>query len=88
MELGSFHIGKHIKRELRNQGRSVTWLSRTICHERSSIYKMFGRDNIDIKLLMRISHVLNHDFFADISEKEFGSGSKVSTKTRPKNQQN
>ena len=87
MESRSFHIGKLIKVELRNQGRSVTWLSRTICHERSSIYKMFERDNIDIKLLMRISRVLNHDFFADISEKCFGNDSKVSTKLFPNKQQ-
>lgn len=76
-----------IKHELRSQGRSVVWLSRTICHERSGIYKIFERDNIDIKLLVRISQVLDHDFFEDISQKMMKSDSKKSTKTIPNNQQ-
>lgn len=76
-----------IKHELRSQGRSVVWLSRTICHERSGIYKIFERDNIDIKLLVRISQVLDHDFFEDISERMIKNDSKKSTKTIPNNQQ-
>ena len=63
------------------------WLSRTICHERSGIYKIFERDNIDIKLLVRISQVLDHDFFEDISKKLMMNDSKKSTKTIPNNQQ-
>ena len=76
-----------IKHELRSQGRSVVWLSRTICHERSGIYTIFERDNIDIKLLVRISQVLDHDFFEDISQKLMMNDSKKSTKTIPNNQQ-
>lgn len=87
MEERKIHIGSMIKHELRAQGRSVAWLSRTICLERSTIYKLFDRDNIDIKLLAHISILLNHDFFADISEKMFEGGSKMSTKTVPKCQQ-
>lgn len=86
MECKSFHIGKLIKHELRDQGRSVTWLSLKICCERSTIYKMFERDNMDIKLLARICMVLEHDFFADISNKVFENESKLSTKMFPNNQ--
>lgn len=87
MEEGKIHIGSMIRHELRAQGRSVAWLSRTICLERSTIYKLFERDNIDTKLLVQISVLLKHDFFADVSEKLFVDGSKMSTKTVPKNQQ-
>lgn len=87
MERKAIHIGNMIKHELRSQGRSVVWLSRTICHERSGIYKIFERDNIDIKLLVRISQVLDHDFFEDISKKLMMNDSKKSTKTIPNNQQ-
>ena len=87
MEEGKIHIGSMIRHELRAQGRSVAWLSRTICLERSTIYKLFERDNIDTKLLVQISVLLKHDFFADVSEKLFEDGSKMSTKTVPKNQQ-
>ena len=88
MEERKIHIGSMIRHELRAQGRSVAWLSRTICLERSTIYKLFERDSIDIKMLMHLSVLLKHDFFADISERLFENGSKMSTKTVPKNQQN
>ena len=58
-----------VKKELKAQGRSVSWLARTIHMERSSIYKIFERDSIDLGLLVRISIVMNHDFFQDISTK-------------------
>ena len=88
MEEGKIHVGDMIRKELRAQGRSVAWLSRTICLERCTIYKIFERNNIDTKLLMRLSILLNHDFFADISKSMFECGSKMSTKTVPNNQQN
>ena len=88
MERWEIHIGTMLKQELRAQGRSVAWLSRTICLERCSIYKLFERENIDVKLLARLSILLNHDFFADISTELFDTGSKMSTKTVPNNQQN
>ena len=56
-----------IENELRRQDKSVSWLARSICHERSSIYKIFSRRSIDVYLLLRISVLLNHDFFLDIS---------------------
>lgn len=56
-----------IKKELKAQGRTVVWLARTINMERSSIYKIFERNSLDVALLVRISLVMNHDFFQDIS---------------------
>ena len=58
-----------IKRELKAQGRSVSWLARTIKMERSSIYKIFERNSLDVALLIKISVVMDHDFFADVSDK-------------------
>ena len=69
MDLKTIHLGNMIKKELKAQGRSVSWLARTIHMERSSIYKIFERDSIDLGLLVRISIVMNHDFFQDISTK-------------------
>ena len=62
------HIGTAIKMELLRQERSVTWFANKICCSRTNVYKIFERDNIDVRLLYSISRVLNHDFFADISE--------------------
>lgn len=69
MENQTIHLGNMIKRELKAQGRSVSWLARTINMERSSIYKIFVRNSLDVALLIRISIVMDHDFFADISRK-------------------
>ena len=69
MDLKTIHLGIMIKRELKAQGRTVVWLARTINMERSSIYKIFERNSVDVGLLIRISLVMNHDFFQDISNK-------------------
>lgn len=69
METHPVHLGNMIKRELKAQGRSVSWLARTIHMERSSIYKIFDRDSLDVGLLIRISIVMDHDFFLDVSKK-------------------
>ena len=67
MESNVIHVGRMIEAELRRQDRTVSWLARSICHERSSIYKIFSRKSVDVYLLLRISILLNHDFFLDIS---------------------
>jgi plasmid maintenance system antidote protein VapI len=69
MDNQTIHLGNMIKRELKAQGRSVSWLARTINMERSSIYKIFDRDSLDVGLLIRISIVMDHDFFLDVSKK-------------------
>lgn len=69
MDLKTIHLGTMIKKELKAQGRTVSWLARTIHMERSSVYKIFDRNSVDVGLLVRISLVMNHDFFQDISSK-------------------
>lgn len=69
MDKQTIHLGNMIKRELKAQGRSVSWLARTIHMERSSIYKIFERNSLDVGLLIRISIVMDHDFFMDVSKK-------------------
>lgn len=59
------HIGKTIERELRKQGRSVSWFAKQICCERTNVYSIFKRTSIDTELLLRISTVLSYDFFEE-----------------------
>ena len=61
------HIGKLIEEELRKQERTPSWLARKINCDRTNVYDIYKRKDIDTGLLKRISHALNHDFFADIS---------------------
>lgn len=50
------------------KGCTVTWFARQLNCERRNAYNIFERSNIDIELLMRISKVLGHDFFEDLSK--------------------
>lgn len=62
------HIGELIKDELEKQERTVSWFARKLCCDRSNIYKLFKRSTIDTDLLLRISIVLDRDFFETYSE--------------------
>ena len=48
------HIGSIIKEVFENH--------------RGNVYDIFSRASIDTLLLLRLSKILDHDFFADISE--------------------
>jgi len=67
------HIGERIRQQLEHDGRSITWFAERICCSRANVYKIFERHSIDTQLLLRISAVLNHDFFADFST-DLGEG--------------
>lgn len=61
------HVGRLIERELHEQGRTVTWFAAQLCCTRPNVYKIFSKESIDTYLLWRISRVLRHDFFRDLS---------------------
>lgn len=69
---GSFpfmiHIGNIIKCELASQGRSVHWLADKLCTDRTNMYRILKKSNLDTDLIRRISIHLNHDFFQDLSD--------------------
>lgn len=61
------HVGQLIADILHEQGRTVTWFATQLCCTRPNVYKIFQKENIDIYLLWRISCILDHDFFHDLS---------------------
>lgn len=63
------HIGYKIKEILRKHPKehTVTWFARQLNCHRVNVYDIFNRQTIDTELLWRISLILNHDFFRDIS---------------------
>ncbi|MCD7721071.1 MAG: hypothetical protein LUC86_05730 [Prevotellaceae bacterium] len=61
------HIGSLIRKELKDSGRTVTWFAAQICCTRTHAYKIFRSESIDTGLLERVSRVLRHDFFGDVS---------------------
>ena len=60
-------IGKLIEMEVRKQQMPITEFAEKICCQRNNVYDIFGRINIDIILLKRISEALNHNFFQDLA---------------------
>lgn len=63
----SIHMGNLIKAELAKQERTISWFARKLYCDRSNVYDIFRRKSIDTELLLRISIILNHDFFQDYS---------------------
>lgn len=62
------HIGHDIQREVEKQGRSTVWLSRELGCHRTNLYKIYDRASIDTNTLLRISKILDHDFFRQYSQ--------------------
>ena len=58
------HIGHEIRSKLKEQGRTVTWLSTRLACSRVNGYKIFEKSSLDTDLLLRISYALNFDFFS------------------------
>ncbi len=89
MEYKSILVGRMVVIEMLRQEKKASWLAREVNRERSSIYKMFGRDSLDVNMLIQISLLLKHDFFKDISERVFGSqedSNSCKNKTKKNNQ--
>ncbi len=63
------HVGKLIRTVFDQQPKSHTirWFAAELNCGRANIYDIFNRKTIDTELLIRISRILDHDFFADIS---------------------
>ena len=57
------HIGQLIRQELKEQGRSVTWLAKNLNCSRSNVYIIFDKPTLDTSVLMQISKLLGVDFF-------------------------
>ena len=62
------HIGRIIQEKLREKERTVTWFARKLCCVRPNIYKIFNKQSIDTALLLRISVILEEDFFSLYSD--------------------
>lgn len=62
------HIGKLIKRHINNKGIRIGWLADKLGFHRNNVYKIFERPWIDTQTLMKISLILEYDFFSELSK--------------------
>ena len=60
---GNIHIGSLIEAQLKRDERSVSWLARQIPCTRNHVYKIFRKASLDCALLLRISTVMQFNFF-------------------------
>ncbi len=65
-------IGARIKEVLFEQGHSARWLAGQIPCERTNVYDIFNREDMNVGLLAQISVILNHDFLKEIADEAFG----------------
>ena len=62
------HVGNRIKAVLDEQGRSASWLASKIPCERTNMYDIFKREDVSVALLYKVSTILGHDLFMELSE--------------------
>ncbi|MBQ1884826.1 MAG: hypothetical protein II165_07415 [Bacteroidales bacterium] len=63
------HLGRLIKAELEQQGRTAVWLANQVNCTPENIYKVFTAQWITLPLLFKISKALERDFFRELSER-------------------
>jgi plasmid maintenance system antidote protein VapI len=61
-------IGELIRAKLHEQGKTVVWLARQLSCSRNNVYKIFHNNSIATQELMRISKIMEYDFFALYSQ--------------------
>ena len=74
LAMNDLRIGQRIHAELKQQGRTVTWLAQQLNMERTSLYYTFRQSSIDLELLLRISAFLEHNFLQDVAEAYISCG--------------
>ncbi len=65
------HIGQRIKEVMVQKHRSVVWMAQQINCERTNVYNIFAREDINTNLLRQFSKILDHDFFKELSKETF-----------------
>ena len=61
--MASIHIGKKIQAVFKKSSITMVDFTRKLDLTRQMGYDIFERKNINTDLLLRISKILNHDFF-------------------------
>ena len=63
------HIGQLSKEQVEKHGKTVVWFANELSCSRTNIYKIYEKSSIDTSLLLRISSILEYDFFSAYTEK-------------------
>ncbi len=66
-EIKEIHIGRHIQEVVAQKGIRVQWIAQQLGCHRNNVYLIFSRPWIDTGTLMKLSIILQYDFFAELS---------------------
>ena len=64
-----YNIGQEILKEVKAKYPSVAAFARELCKSNSATYEIFGKTSLDTDLLLKVSKLLDRDFFREFSEK-------------------
>ena len=64
-----YHIGQEILKEVKAKFPSVAAFARELCKSSSATYEIFGKTSLDTDLLLKVTKLLDRDFFREFSEK-------------------
>lgn len=67
-EIRKIHIGKLIQAKMKEQGRTNVWLARQLPCSPNHIYKIYNSPSINTEMLVRISKILDYNFFEEFIE--------------------
>lgn len=56
-------IGKRIRQKVIEEGHTSVWLAKELGCHRTNVYKIYEKRSIDTSVLLRISRILNYNFF-------------------------
>ena len=56
-------IGEEIKKVVKDHKVTVSWLARELGCHRTNIYRIFDSASVDSEILLRLSIILNYNFF-------------------------
>ncbi|HAE66086.1 MAG TPA: hypothetical protein DCG77_02435, partial [Sphingobacterium sp.] len=64
----SFHLGKKVEEIAKSKGYSQTALGKRVNMSKPGIASMYKRSGIDTDLLIKLTEVLDYDFFKHVYE--------------------
>ena len=64
-----YNIGQEILKEVKAKYSSVTAFAKDLCKSSSATYEIFGKTSLDTDLLLKVSKLLDRDFFREFSQK-------------------
>lgn len=73
-------IGQRIKEVIAEKKVTVTWVATQVPCERTNLYNVFKRRDISMRLLWKLSDILEHNFFQELTDQYESSKPKKKSK--------